>query len=485
MSGSANGDFDAFLFEMAGRSLSWVYEFWHSHEAGHSSTAATVRPTPCSTGFKRRAIGRRGPRSGVAELARILHEDPPAAFLAWQTTSRAVSTKFDVGVRRRTATSSTTCGSGGRGAAAAGGAMRRITSRFVLLIATAAVLPLVVYGSSRSARCAAAPRPRCATATRKVAKQVAEQIRMYMQHNTRVLQSVGTELGATDLARVAAGTHPQGLRPRVSRVPRDHRLRPRPARPLATSAIGDDPAVGARAGAATAGPALHRAADGRRRPAADDDDRGPPDAVAAGRRLDRRRDLARRAVADGRPDPRRQRGYALIVGEDGRLIAHGNPDEKRHIADADQSRRRSRAAVRGRVPRRQGPSTASTRTATARRCWRSRAHDHRQPAAVDRRRRAAAGRGAGARRAARAAAARRHPRSRCSARSSLGYLWGRSFIQRIFALTRVTRAIAEGKLETASRSAGRTRSASSATRSTRWPTASSSCRRTSASRNAR
>ena len=30
----------------------------------------------------------------------------------------------------------------------------------------------------------------------------------------------------------------------------------------------------------------------------------------------------------------------------------------------------------------------------------------------------------------------------------VGYLWGRSFIQRIFALTRVTRSIAEGKLET-------------------------------------
>ena len=30
----------------------------------------------------------------------------------------------------------------------------------------------------------------------------------------------------------------------------------------------------------------------------------------------------------------------------------------------------------------------------------------------------------------------------------LGYLWGRSFIQRIFALTRVTRSIAEGKLDT-------------------------------------
>ena len=33
-----------------------------------------------------------------------------------------------------------------------------------------------------------------------------------------------------------------------------------------------------------------------------------------------------------------QQGYALIVGDDGRLIAHGNPDERRHIADTDQNR---------------------------------------------------------------------------------------------------------------------------------------------------
>jgi hypothetical protein len=26
----------------------------------------------------------------------VLHADPPAAFLVWQATSRAVSTKFDV-----------------------------------------------------------------------------------------------------------------------------------------------------------------------------------------------------------------------------------------------------------------------------------------------------------------------------------------------------------------------------------------------------
>jgi hypothetical protein len=39
-------------------------------------------------------------RKGVTEFMRILHDDPPAAFLLWQTTSRAVSTKFDVAAEK-------------------------------------------------------------------------------------------------------------------------------------------------------------------------------------------------------------------------------------------------------------------------------------------------------------------------------------------------------------------------------------------------
>ena len=35
-------------------------------------------------------------RAAVAELQRVFHDDPPAAFLAWQEQTRAVSTKFDV-----------------------------------------------------------------------------------------------------------------------------------------------------------------------------------------------------------------------------------------------------------------------------------------------------------------------------------------------------------------------------------------------------
>ena len=49
-----NGDFDAFLFEFFGRSISYAYEFWHTHDdrprAGSCSIQATGLPTPSSIG---------------------------------------------------------------------------------------------------------------------------------------------------------------------------------------------------------------------------------------------------------------------------------------------------------------------------------------------------------------------------------------------------------------------------------------------------
>jgi peptide/nickel transport system substrate-binding protein len=88
------GDFDAFLMEMNGRALGWVYDFWHSHEKGRfdsgyrSADAVLDRIKAAGTDDE--------VRQGIAELFKILHDDPPAAFLAWQMTSRAVSTNFDV-----------------------------------------------------------------------------------------------------------------------------------------------------------------------------------------------------------------------------------------------------------------------------------------------------------------------------------------------------------------------------------------------------
>jgi len=89
-----SGEFDAFLLELAGRSLGWVHEFWHSHDNGLLNTG--YRSADAVLDRIKAAGSDEEIRQGVAELGRILTEDPPAAFLAWQQTSRAVSTKFDV-----------------------------------------------------------------------------------------------------------------------------------------------------------------------------------------------------------------------------------------------------------------------------------------------------------------------------------------------------------------------------------------------------
>lgn len=91
----AAGDFDAFLFEMAGRSFNWVYEFWRSHDGALMNSG--YRSADLVLDRLKGALTDQEVRAAVTELDRVLHDDPPAAFVAWQSTSRAVSTKFDVG----------------------------------------------------------------------------------------------------------------------------------------------------------------------------------------------------------------------------------------------------------------------------------------------------------------------------------------------------------------------------------------------------
>jgi peptide/nickel transport system substrate-binding protein len=93
-----NGDFDALLFELYGRPLSYAYDFWHSQENGPLKTGYTAADAVLDR--IRRSKSDDEMRAGVAEFARVLYEDPPAAFIAWQEGSRAVSTKFDVSPER-------------------------------------------------------------------------------------------------------------------------------------------------------------------------------------------------------------------------------------------------------------------------------------------------------------------------------------------------------------------------------------------------
>jgi peptide/nickel transport system substrate-binding protein len=89
-----SGQFDAFLYEMFGRSLTFAYDFWHSGDSGLSNSG--YRAADNVLDRMRRAGSDDDVRATVAEFARVLNEDPPAAFIAWQATARAVSIKFDV-----------------------------------------------------------------------------------------------------------------------------------------------------------------------------------------------------------------------------------------------------------------------------------------------------------------------------------------------------------------------------------------------------
>jgi len=79
------------------RTLSWPYRFLHSPQQGQpvyigwnyaSADAALDRIRYATTDDEIRA--------GVSALQRVLHDDPPAVFIAWDERSRAVSRRFVV-----------------------------------------------------------------------------------------------------------------------------------------------------------------------------------------------------------------------------------------------------------------------------------------------------------------------------------------------------------------------------------------------------
>jgi signal transduction histidine kinase len=325
----------------------------------------------------------------------------------------------------------------------AGPAVKRITSRFVLLIATAAVLPLVLYGAISISSLRDGTRTSVLEGNRKVAKQVAEQVTMYMQHNTRVLQSVGSELGATALV---SWQQDRILKDYVLAFPEfreitvfDHSLRT-----LGSSALG-------KTRLAVPEAAQRRADKPYIAPFKVDDDLLPTTTIAV--RLPHSQQDAGWIVGEisleelwRMVDRIRvgSQGYALIVGEDGRLIAHGNPDEKRHIADPDQSQASEEIKFAADFRGGKEPSpeyrdeNGQTMLAAA-----AVMSDPSWTVIVEQPKTEAL------------ATAHTIERQLIAAiflavlgTVILGYLWGRSFIRRIFALTKVTRSIAEGKLET-------------------------------------
>jgi ABC-type transport system substrate-binding protein len=93
-----NGEFDAFLFEMtSGRTLSWLYRFWHSPAEGPPPALRTgYRGADSVLDRLRSAQTDDETRLAVSDLQRVMYNDPPAIFLVWPRETRAVDAQFRV-----------------------------------------------------------------------------------------------------------------------------------------------------------------------------------------------------------------------------------------------------------------------------------------------------------------------------------------------------------------------------------------------------
>ena len=260
-----------------------------------------------------------------------------------------------------------------------------------------------------------------------------------------------------------------------------------PAAPVASSALGPTrlSVAGCRRSAAPTEPYI-APRQVRRRPAADDDHRRATRALAAGTP----------AGWSGRSHSKSyggwsmrirvgSHGYALIVSEDKRLIAHGNPDEtSAHRRPRPDRGASAELAFAAEFRARSQSPTRITATKADSRCWpsppgveRARLDGHRRAADATRRwRTPGASNGSCSSSICPRPARHDHPRLPVGPQLHPAHL--RADPRHPLDRRRQARYPRR-------HSAATTKSASSATPSTRWPIGWSSCRRTSASRSAR
>jgi signal transduction histidine kinase len=312
-----------------------------------------------------------------------------------------------------------------------------LTSRFILLIASAAVAPLLIYGviSVRSLRSGAEQSVNAGNLA--VATQTAHRIEEYFDNNRRVLLSIAAQLEGTQLE---PWQQERILRNHVidfsefkeitvfaadGRVIATSRMTPALVAPLA--AAGEDVRIASPSldhdnlPTTTMGVAVNGAAAGW---------------VLAEISLEKLWSAVD-AIAVG------QTGFVVLLDDAGRIVAHGRADEKRLIAGratetpeqqlAAQLRVQKTGMVTGRVKSPAGESRLAVATAVKNPAWTVVVE---QPVAE--------------------ALAVAHELERqllaaitlaLLATMVAGSIWGRSFIRRIVALTRVTKALASGNMQ--------------------------------------
>jgi signal transduction histidine kinase len=326
--------------------------------------------------------------------------------------------------------------------------MRRITSRFVLLIASAAIAPLVLYGFVSIVGLEQSTEESVKAGNLRVAQQVAERIAQYIDHNTRVLKSVGLELRSVKLEDW-----------QQTKILVDHVLNFREFREISFFAAGGRVLATSRVAEATLSipEASNVGPDGIYIAPLQMDEDGLPRTTIAVRVMPAGQEPAWivaeiklealwNAVDRIRVD---HEGFALLMAEEQRLIAHGNPNKKRHVAagnapGAPRTPAQEFAAELLAQPDRLQGRTGDYDDEDGRSLLAAAAPVPRLPWVV----------------------IVEQPTDEAFALATrlqhqlliaiglallgtviLGWIWGRSFITRIFALTRATQALAEGRMD--------------------------------------
>jgi signal transduction histidine kinase len=224
--------------------------------------------------------------------------------------------------------------------------MRTLRVRFAVMLATAAVVPLLTYGAVSLYSLSAGTRRTVVEGHLNVARQVAEQVRRYISTNRQILHALAANLENTNLTIEQTD---RTLKNYVLRFPEFRELTVFDGSGSATatsrvgpSAIGKAPefrdltATGTKLGGA-GGPKI---VDGvRMSPVFVDGDMLPTTLVAAP--LGRGQKQAGWLVGEFSIEELWRMvgririgttGYALVLGPGGELLAHGNPEERSRVA---------------------------------------------------------------------------------------------------------------------------------------------------------
>ncbi|MEI6666749.1 MAG: sensor histidine kinase [Acidobacteriota bacterium] len=239
--------------------------------------------------------------------------------------------------------------------------MKGLRVRFAVMLATAAVVPLLTYGAVSLYWLAAGTRLTVVDGNLNVARQVAEQVRRYIATNLQVLQVLAAEL---DESHATPGQADRILKSYVLRFPefRELTLVDGAAHAVASSRLGaatvtrtpEFTALASGGLALGAAPAGTRADQVRMSPVFVDGDMLPTMLVAArvGGAVPTHGWIVGEVSIEelwrmvGRIRIGTQ-GYALVLGPDGELLAHGDPDQRsRIVIDAQAGTRTGATGVR-------------------------------------------------------------------------------------------------------------------------------------------